>query len=53
MVVKNGKIYIQAGAGIVTDSDPDTEYEETVNKAAGMMQAIKLAASKFEINNKV
>jgi anthranilate synthase component 1 len=53
MVVKNGKIYIQAGAGIVTDSDPDTEYEETVNKAAGMMQAIKLAASKFEIHNKV
>ena len=51
MVLKDGKVFIQAGAGIVADSDPDSEYEETVNKAAGMMQAICLAASEFEIND--
>jgi len=49
MVVKDEKISIQVGAGIVADSDPDAEYEETVNKAEGMMQAIRLAASEFEI----
>jgi len=49
MVVKDDKIFIQAGAGIVADSDPDAEYDETVNKAEGMMQAIRLAASEFEI----
>jgi len=49
MMLKNGKIYIQAGAGIVADSDPQAEYQETVNKAAGMRQAVELALSEFEI----
>jgi anthranilate synthase component 1 len=49
ILVKNGKIFIQVGAGIVADSDPDTEYQETVNKGQGMMQAIRLASSGFEI----
>ena len=49
IVVKDGKISIQVGAGIVADSDPGAEYEETVSKAEGMMQAIQLAASEFEI----
>jgi anthranilate synthase component 1 len=49
ILLRNGKIYIQVGAGIVADSDPDAEYRETVNKAEGMMQAIRLAASGFEI----
>lgn len=49
MMLKDGKIYIQAGAGIVADSDPDAEYRETANKAEGMMQAIRLASSGFEI----
>jgi anthranilate synthase component 1 len=49
MMLKEGKIYIQAGAGVVADSDPDAEYRETVNKAEGMRQAINLAASGFEI----
>jgi anthranilate synthase component 1 len=52
MVVKNGKIFIQVGAGIVADSDPEKEYEETLNKAGGMMQAIKLASSNFAIGEK-
>jgi len=43
MLVKNGKIYIQAGAGIVLDSNPEREYQETVNKARGMMKAIRMA----------
>jgi anthranilate synthase component 1 len=49
ILVKDRKLYIQVGAGIVADSDPDKEYEETVNKGEGMMRAISLAASGFEI----
>jgi anthranilate synthase component 1 len=50
MVLRNGRILIQAGAGIVADSDPATEYEETLNKAAGMMKAVQLAARGFELS---
>jgi anthranilate synthase component 1 len=42
-VLKQGKAYFQAGAGIVADSDARREYEETVNKARAMMQALALA----------
>ncbi len=49
ILVKDRKIFIQVGAGIVADSDPDKEYQETVNKGEGMMRAISLAASGFEI----
>lgn len=38
MVVKNQKAYVQAGAGIVYDSDPATEYEETMNKAKSLLE---------------
>jgi anthranilate synthase component I len=40
-VAKNKKFYVQAGAGIVADSDPIKEYEETVNKAKALMNALK------------
>jgi len=43
MVVKDGSAYIQAGAGIVYDSDPEREYEETVNKAKALMRAVDFA----------
>ncbi len=43
IVVKGGNAYLQAGAGIVADSDVRAEYEETVNKARAMMQALALA----------
>ncbi len=43
MLVKNKKIYIQAGAGIVMDSKPENEFIETQNKAKGMIKAIKHA----------
>ncbi len=40
-VVKNQKFYVQAGAGIVADSKPLNEYEETVNKAKALINALK------------
>ena len=40
-VAKNKKFYVQAGAGIVADSKPIKEYEETVNKAKALMNALK------------
>ena len=40
-VVKNNKFFVQAGAGIVADSKPIKEYEETVNKAKALLNALK------------
>lgn len=41
MVVKDGKAYVQAGAGIVYDSVPESEYEETLNKARALLEVAK------------
>jgi anthranilate synthase component 1 len=38
-VVKDGKLYVQAGGGVVHDSDPEAEYQETVNKARALRSA--------------
>ncbi len=38
-VVKDGQMYVQAGGGVVADSDPEFEYQETVNKAKALMNA--------------
>lgn len=43
LVIRDGRIHLQAGAGIVADSDPNAEYQETVNKAQGAMSAITMA----------
>jgi anthranilate synthase component 1 len=43
LVIKENKVYVQAGAGIVADSIPEREYAETVNKAMGMMRAVDMA----------
>ncbi|MBN2645240.1 MAG: anthranilate synthase component I [Desulfuromonadaceae bacterium] len=43
LVVKDGQVHLQAGAGVVADSDPQAEYEETLNKARGVMKAIEMA----------
>ncbi len=43
VVLKDGKAYVQAGAGIVADSTPESEHQECVNKAMGMMAAIARA----------
>ena len=43
IILKNKKAYLQAGAGIVADSDPAKEFEECVNKAKAMLTAIARA----------
>lgn len=43
IVIQGDKAYVQAGAGIVADSDPQSEWEETVNKARGLLVAIQMA----------
>jgi len=48
IVIKDRRAYIQAGAGIVADSHPEREYEETCNKARAMMKAIELAEQGLE-----
>lgn len=45
MVVRNQTVSVQAGAGLVADSDPDKEYEETLNKARGLLEAIRCLRS--------
>lgn len=42
-LVKDGKVHIQAGAGVVADSVPAAEYQETINKASALFKAIILA----------
>jgi anthranilate synthase component I len=44
IVVANGRAYLQAGAGIVADSDPEREHEETMHKARALARALDLAA---------
>lgn len=44
-VIKDGQIHVQAGAGVVADSDPQSEWEETMNKARAMMRAAAQAAA--------
>ena len=43
LVAKNGRAYIQAGGGIVADSVPEREYQETVNKARAVVKALEIA----------
>jgi anthranilate synthase component 1 len=52
IVFKRGKAFVQAGAGIVWDSVPEKEYEETVNKAKGMLKAIRMAEAMFGMKPK-
>ena len=47
LVIKDGTIYIQAGAGIVADSVPEMEYRETLNKARAMLKAIHIAETQL------
>lgn len=43
------KLTVQAGAGIVADSDPASEFQETANKAAALMKAVEIAAANLEL----
>jgi anthranilate synthase component 1 len=47
--IENGVVSVQAGAGVVYDSDPEREYEETCHKARGMRRAVEMAADGLEI----
>lgn len=48
MTVKGNTAFVQAGGGVVADSVPELEYEETLNKARALMRAIELAQAGFE-----
>ena len=43
MLLKGGKAYVQAGGGWVNDSEPEAEFQETVNKSKAMLKAVALA----------
>ena len=46
IVVQDGTAYVQAGAGIVADSVPANEYQETLNKARGLLKAIEITEAR-------
>ena len=48
IVIRAGKAYVQAGAGIVADSVPANEWQETLNKAKGLLKAIEVAEGQVE-----
>ncbi len=50
MDMQDGTVSVQAGAGIVFDSDPQREYEETCHKARGMQKAVAMAAGGLEVS---
>ena len=47
--ISEGTVSIQAGAGIVYDSDPEREYDETCHKARGMQKAVEMAVAGLEV----
>ena len=48
VVVKDGRVHVQAGAGTVADSRPEDEYRESVQKAKAIFAAVDLAAGQSE-----
>jgi len=48
LVTKDGKAYIQAGGGIVADSVPEKEYQETINKSRALIKAVEMAEHGFK-----
>jgi anthranilate synthase component 1 len=48
MVICKGKVYIQAGAGLVADSDPTSEYQETVNKAKALLSSVEATMKRLK-----
>jgi anthranilate synthase component 1 len=50
IVIRDGRAYVQAGAGIVADSDPAAEYEETKAKASALITALELAERGLELS---
>jgi anthranilate synthase component 1 len=48
-LIKDGRLNVQAGAGIVADSVASLEWEETLSKAQAIVRAVELATTKFKI----
>ena len=48
IVLAHGKAYVQSGAGIVADSLPEKEFEETLNKAKGLLVAIDMTIDRLK-----
>jgi anthranilate synthase component 1 len=48
LVVQGDQAYVQVGAGIVADSQPELEYQETLNKARGLLKAIELTQARLQ-----
>jgi anthranilate synthase component 1 len=49
-VIKDNKLYVQAGAGIVADSIPQSEWDETQNKAKAVLRAAELVQAGLDLN---
>jgi anthranilate synthase component 1 len=47
LIIRDGRVYVQAGAGVVADSVPAMEHKETLNKAMAMMKAVQMAEALF------
>jgi anthranilate synthase component 1 len=52
-VIKDGRVFIQAGAGLVADSDPQAEWDETMNKARALFRATAMATAGSTRNGQV
>ncbi len=52
-VLAGGRVYLQSGAGIVADSDPEREYEECLHKARALHKALELATGMHEVEGAV
>jgi len=50
-VLKNGKLFVQAGAGIVADSDPQSEWDETMNKGRAIFKAARFVTQGLKTHN--
>jgi anthranilate synthase component 1 len=51
-LIKDGTVYVQAGGGVVADSDPEAEYQETQNKARALVRAAEEAVQFAAARNK-
>ena len=49
-VIQNGQLHIQAGAGVVADSQPHLEWEETLNKGRAIFRAVTLASAGLDLS---
>ena len=49
LVTRGDTIHVQAGAGVVADSDPTAEWDETMNKARAVLRAVAMAAQDAEV----